>query len=243
MGRMGLGILVLAAGCGADLGPYPESPPIAPPPPPSQAVGLRLDPAAAFLAPGGTIHFHALFDGQPLAADQVRWSISDTSLGRVTSDGTLAATECWLPGSGSIRASLVRDTTRQAEAPVSIAVTLEALVAIKSVARAADRQPVDLANVSGPVEVTVGGPGATCREVVAIGVKVVGPAGEALLPEIRWNPAAPGAVSAVLRWDTAALVEGHRAFPNGDYTIIAYRDDVRGRRELSNTVPLRIANP
>ena len=238
------GLLVLNAHCSAvDIAEVPTLPvvPTPPPPPPAPPV-LQIVPDYVGVNPQQELQFQGTLGGKPITAEDLQWTVADTSLGAISSSGHFVATHCFLPGNTKVLATGKRDSSLAAFAVVAVVIPSAATVQIESAQTAGSDQPVDPSNAAGAIEFRVQADPLTCRDIVALRLKISGPRGDTLLNQLSWSPPSTQTVRPVLRWNSGDSTGGTRAFPDGLYTVTAMLLDSRSLLVPSNAVPLRLVN-
>jgi hypothetical protein len=236
-GRIGaaLGVLALVSSCGdSQLGVIEPNPPA--PPPPS----LRVEPSEVMSNGHDPVAFRTFLDGVPVAASSIRWTIADSSLGRISSAGVLDP--CFGSGETTVRADLAGAIG--AHATLRMALPAFALASIQSIRSDADGRPADLGGIVGTVLAQVQTPELNCRPVTGIRLRVAGPGVDSLLAETRYVPARASVAGLALTWATAALLkDSTAAVPDGEYAIRAQVRYRNGNTAESPPVTLRVRNP
>ncbi len=210
-------------------------------PPTGGDVPLVILPSRLMAGPSATVQFQAYLDEQPVPTDQVTWSLADTSFGQIDASGLLKVVACLDGGPSTIGATLKRNPAQHGTAAITFVVPAVALVQIQAITRAQDHQPVDLERVGGSVEVAIRS-AELCGEIASVDLIITGATGRLRVPGQVFVPPTTSPVTALLLWDTAALINGRSAFPDGDYTVTALLRTVGGFGIPSNAIPLRVAN-
>lgn len=190
------------------------------------------------------VQFSATLDGQPVATDAVRWTIDDTALAQISTDGTASVTACWRGGRTAVRGRLLRDTTVAATTDLTVLVPAIGFVLVQSIKDAVTGQDVDLHHVHDSVDVTFGvAKFGECPLYVSYQLRVTSASKDTVIAVVPLTPPTRDITGGVFRWNTTARVNGAPVFPNGEYRVTVQLLEEGSYPIDSNSIPLEVDNP